>query len=263
MSPASSRRRSVAAVALVASISAVALPRCFLPAARHSQLSVLSDYRSSSLKHVLEIGSTATGGVGSLLGALAYAAAGTAAAVGGLTIGSRVVSRRSSDDDKDGEKQKWVGAEKLSALTASVGAGCMDNVEIAKILPHRYPFLLVDKVISVEKYKRAVGVKNVTANEPQFTGHFPERPIMPGVLMVEALAQLAGVVCMNPGDQVFFAGIDGVKFRKPVVPGDTLVMEVEVLKFREKSGIAKLSGRAYVDGKLAIEVKEFTCALVK
>merc|ERR1712007_137618 len=100
-------------------------------------------------------------------------------------------------------------------------------------------------------------------NEPQFTGHFPNRPIMPGVLMVEALAQLAGVVCMEPGDQVLFAAINGVKFKKPVVPGDTLVMEVEVLKFREKSGIAKITGRAYVDGKLAVEVGDFTCALVK
>merc|ERR1719197_153438 len=160
------------------------------------------------------------------------------------------VARRCEAGEAAGE---WVGAEAISTKTAEVPFHC-DNIEVAKILPHRYPFLLVDKVLALEKLKRAVGVKNVTANEPQFTGHFPDRPIMPGVLMVEALAQLAGVVCMNPGDQVFFAGIDGVKFRKPVVPGDTLVMEVEVLKFREKSGIAKLSGKAYVDGKLAIEV---------
>jgi len=241
---------------VIANIIAIAAPRCFFAAARPSQLS-LPDGRSGGLKHMLEIGSMA--GASSLLGALAYAAAGTAVAAASLAIRSRVASRCSSDD---GEKE-WVGAEKLSGLTESVGPGCLDNVEIAKILPHRYPFLLVDKVISVEKFKRAVGIKCVTANEPQFTGHFPDRPIMPGVLMVEALAQLAGVVCMSPGDQVFFAGIDGVKFRKPVVPGDTLVMEVEVLKFREKSGIAKLSGKAYVDGKLVIQVKEFTCALVK
>ncbi|CAL1143672.1 unnamed protein product, partial [Cladocopium goreaui] len=123
--------------------------------------------------------------------------------------------------------------------------------------------------------------KNITANEPQFTGHFPDNPIMPGVLQVEALAQLAGVVCMQPGDQVLFAGIDGVpwrpeelgnwmelgpfwvKFRKPVVPGDTLVMEVEVKKFREKVGIAKITGAAFVDGQKVLQVKEFTCALVK
>mmetsp|Transcript_22460 Transcript_22460/g.40552 ORF Transcript_22460/g.40552 Transcript_22460/m.40552 type:complete len:244 (-) Transcript_22460:103-834(-) len=161
------------------------------------------------------------------------------------------------------EGSEWRTAEQISAMTESVGGGTVDNIEIAKILPHRYPFLLVDKVIHLEKMKRAVGVKNITANEPQFTGHFPDRPIMPGVLMVEALAQLAGVVCMNPGDQVLFAGIDGVKFKKMVVPGDTLVMEVEVLKFREKIGIAKMSGKGYVDGKVAIIVKEFTCALVK
>lgn len=139
----------------------------------------------------------------------------------------------------------------------------VDNIEVSKILPHRYPFLLVDKVIELEKMKRATGIKNVTANEPQFTGHFPGRPIMPGVLMVEALAQLAGVVCMEPGDQVLFAGIDGVKFKKMVVPGDTLVMEVEVLKYRPKYGIAKMTGKAYVDGQLAVVVKEFTCVLVK
>lgn len=192
-----------------------------------------------------------------------------AAVAGALLVASRVAARRPTagrhctGDEAAESPAEWIGADKISALTESVGPGVLDNIEIAKILPHRYPFLLVDKVIALEKFKRAVGVKNVTANEPQFTGHFPDRPIMPGVLMVEALAQLAGCVCMKPGDQVFFAGIDGVKFRRPVVPGDTLVMEVEVIKFREKSGIAKMSGKAYVDGKLAIQVKEFTCALVK
>lgn len=196
-------------------------------------------------------------GVGVLLGAAAL----------GAGVRRADTARRGKDKDKEkkekDEDSKWRSAEKISELTESVGAGVCDNIEIAKILPHRYPFLLVDKVIHLEKMKRAVGVKNVTANEPQFTGHFPDRPIMPGVLMVEALAQLAGVVCMKPGDQVLFAGIDGVKFRRPVVPGDTLVMEVEILKFREKVGIAKIKGIGYVDGQKAIEVKEFTCALVK
>lgn len=195
-------------------------------------------------------------GVGVLLGVAAL----------GAGVRGAATARRGKDKDKDKDKDeesKWRSAEKISELTESVGAGVCDNIEIAKILPHRYPFLLVDKVIHLEKMKRAVGVKNVTANEPQFTGHFPDRPIMPGVLMVEALAQLAGVVCMKPGDQVLFAGIDGVKFRRPVVPGDTLVMEVEILKFREKVGIAKIKGVGYVDGQKAIEVKQFTCALVK
>lgn len=173
---------------------------------------------------------------------------------------SRVV--RAGKDEEAGEGE-WRDAKTISGLTESVGAGMVNNIEIAKILPHRYPFLLVDKVIHLEKMKRAVGIKNITANEPQFTGHFPDNPIMPGVLQVEALAQLAGVVCMQPGDQVLFAGIDGVKFRKPVVPGDTLVMEVEVKKFREKVGIAKITGAAFVDGQKVLQVKEFTCALVK
>eukprot|EP00434_Breviolum_minutum_P042898 symbB.v1.2.038204.t1/scaffold5870.1/size22917/2 len=176
--------------------------------------------------------------------------------------GKQQTARQGKDKDKE-EAGEWRDAETISGLTSSVGAGEVNNIEIAKILPHRYPFLLVDKVIHLEKMKRAVGIKNITANEPQFTGHFPENPIMPGVLQVEALAQLAGVVCMQPGDQVLFAGIDGVKFRKPVVPGDTLVMEVEVKKFREKVGIAKITGKAFVDGQKVLEVKEFTCALVK
>lgn len=116
--------------------------------------------------------------------------------------------------------------------------------------------------------KRAVGIKQVTNNEPQFTGHFPDRPIMPGVLQVEALAQLAGVVCLQmegaePGSVFFFAGVDGVKWKRPVVPGDTLVMEVEITKWRAKFGIAKAKGRAYVDGEVAVELGEMTFALAK
>lgn len=174
------------------------------------------------------------------------------------------VTRRSAEGEGEGE---WKGAEAVSGLTGSVPL-VFDSIAISKILPHRYPFLLVDKVIEFEAGKKIVGVKNVTANEPQFTGHFPDRPIMPGVLMVEAMAQLGGLVCLQQpisdgkGD-FFFAGIDGVKFRKPVVPGDTLVMEMELKKFREKYGIAKMTGKAYVDGKLAVEVKEFTFAMVK
>ena len=113
-----------------------------------------------------------------------------------------------------------------------------------------------------------MGVKSVTLNEPQFTGHFPDRPIMPGVLQVEALAQLAGIVCLQmdgaePGSVFFFAGADGVKWKRPVVPGDTLVMEVEITKWKAKFGIAKATGKAYVDGVLAVEVKEMTFALAK
>uniref|UniRef100_A0A6T1MGQ0 3-hydroxyacyl-[acyl-carrier-protein] dehydratase n=1 Tax=Alexandrium monilatum TaxID=311494 RepID=A0A6T1MGQ0_9DINO len=187
-----------------------------------------------------------------------------AAAVGAAAARAGRVRRCSSDEAKEA---KWKGAESFSGLTESVPL-VMDNVAVAKVLPHRYPFLLVDKVLEYEPGKRAVGVKNVTANEPQFTGHFPDRPIMPGVLMVEAMAQLGGIVCLQPPvsdgqGEFFFAGINGIKFRKPVVPGDTLVMEMELVKFREKYGIAKMRGTAYVDGKVAVEVKEFTFALVK
>ena len=107
----------------------------------------------------------------------------------------------------------------------------------------------------------AVGIKSVTKNEEFFNGHFPERPIMPGVLQVEALAQLAGIVCLQmegaaPGAVFFFAGVDGVKWKKPVVPGDSLVMEVAINKWNAKFGIAKASGKAYVGGEVVVEVKE-------
>mmetsp|Transcript_52769 Transcript_52769/g.129467 ORF Transcript_52769/g.129467 Transcript_52769/m.129467 type:complete len:147 (+) Transcript_52769:338-778(+) len=144
----------------------------------------------------------------------------------------------------------------------------MDNTQIMDVLPHRYPFLLVDKVVAYVPGKSAIAVKNVTANEPQFTGHFPGRPIMPGVLMVEAMAQVGGLVALQPpiaeGEgtpEFFFAGVDGVKFRRPVVPGDTLVIEMELLSFKKRFGIVKLTGKAYVDGELAVEVDSFLFAM--
>jgi 3-hydroxyacyl-[acyl-carrier-protein] dehydratase len=165
------------------------------------------------------------------------------------------------------EESTFQGSKEISSLTSGVKT-IFTSEEISKILPHRYPFLLVDKVVEYEAGKRAVGIKCVTANEPQFTGHFPDRPILPGVLQVEALAQLAGIVCLQmegaaPGAVFFFAGVDGVKWKKPVVPGDTLVMEVEITKWRAGMGIAKATGRAYVDGELAVEVGGMTFALAK
>jgi 3-hydroxyacyl-[acyl-carrier-protein] dehydratase len=131
----------------------------------------------------------------------------------------------------------------------------MDINEVLRRLPHRYPFLLVDRVIELEPGKRAVGLKNVTANEPQFTGHFPGRPIMPGVLMVEALAQTCGVAVLTldeyRGKIGLFAGIDGVRFRRLVQPGDTLRMEVTVEKLRGMFGRARAV--ATVDGEVAVE----------
>ena len=134
--------------------------------------------------------------------------------------------------------------------------------EIKRILPHRYPFLLVDRVIELEEDKMAVGIKNVTINEEFFQGHFPQRPIMPGMLQVEALAQLAGILLSwnrKDDDSLgLFRTVEKVKFRRPVVPGDQLRLEVQVL--RKKGNIAKFSGQAFVDAETVTEA-EFTIAL--
>ncbi len=140
----------------------------------------------------------------------------------------------------------------------------MDIKEIAKIIPHRYPFLLIDRIIELEEGKRAVAIKNVTMNEPFFQGHFPNHPVMPGVLIIEAIAQ-AGVVMSltsmeTEGKIVYFAGIDSVRFRKPVVPGDQLRLEVEALWSRGSLG--KMKGRALVEGKVVTE-GEFTFSIVE
>ncbi len=131
----------------------------------------------------------------------------------------------------------------------------MDIMKILKVLPHRYPFLLVDKITEIKEGKGAVGIKNVTINEHFFTGHFPTQPVMPGVLIVEALAQVAGVFMLNKkenrGKLPFFTGIDNFRFRKPVVPGDVLVLEIEMGKI--KGNIGKVSGKVIVNDKLVAE----------
>lgn len=128
--------------------------------------------------------------------------------------------------------------------------------EIHKLLPHRYPFSLVDRIIDFVPGERAVGIKNVTFNEPHFQGHFPGRPIMPGVLIVEAMAQVGGIVLTQMSEVqeglFMFAGIDKVRFRRPVVPGDQLVMTVELL-WVKKRRFGKMQGRAEVDGQLVAE----------
>lgn len=135
---------------------------------------------------------------------------------------------------------------------------------IQRIIPHRYPFLLVDRVVEIDGTQRGVGIKNVTMNEPQFTGHFPKTPVMPGVLMVEAMAQTAAVVVgvgMDLADKefgVYFMAIDGVKFRRKVGPGDVLRMEVETVRGGGK--VWKFRGRAIVDDDLACEC-EFTAMM--
>ena len=129
--------------------------------------------------------------------------------------------------------------------------------EIMAVLPHAYPFLLVDRIVEIEPGKRVVGIKNVTYNEPFFPGHFPGRPIMPGVLIVEAMAQTAGVLIFNslpPEDHkktVFFLGIDNVRFRKPVIPGDQLRMELEITRHRQS--IWGFKGKALVDENVVAE----------
>lgn len=133
-----------------------------------------------------------------------------------------------------------------------------DVNEIMKLLPHRYPFLLVDRIIEVDPGKKIVGLKNVTINEPFFPGHFPGHPVMPGVLIVEAMAQVAALLVYssseeNRGKITYFVGIDNAKFRKPVVPGDQLRLELEVVGVRR--GIYTFTGKAYVDGKLATEAE--------
>jgi len=136
--------------------------------------------------------------------------------------------------------------------------------EIMSILPHRYPFLLIDRIVEIERKKRIVAIKSVTINEPFFQGHFPGYPIMPGALVVEAIAQAGGTLLMpevqDPRNSLMvFTGIERARFRRPVVPGDQLRIEVKVLNFRPR--YAKLEGEATVDGKLACEATVM-CALV-
>ena len=133
--------------------------------------------------------------------------------------------------------------------------GAADILEVMKLLPHRYPFLLIDKIIDIDGDSSATGIKNVTVNEPHFTGHFPDRPIMPGVLIVEAMAQTAGAICArrqgDGGHLVYFMTIDNARFRKPVVPGDRL--EIFVVKQRQRGNVWKFHCDAKVDGILVAE----------
>ncbi len=132
-----------------------------------------------------------------------------------------------------------------------------DIAKIMEAIPHRYPFLLIDKIVEVEKGESAVGIKNVTINEPFFPGHFPQKPVMPGVLILEAMAQTAGVIAIDylgedaEGKVVYFMAIDGAKFRKPVVPGDQLRMKLT--KIRGKGAVWKFHAEAKVDGNTVAE----------
>ena len=144
------------------------------------------------------------------------------------------------------------------------GKTTLDIVEIQRILPHRYPFLLIDRVIDLTRKQRIVALKNVTINEPFFAGHFPGYPIMPGVLIVEALAQAGGALLLTEvadrdGKLMVFTGIERARFRKPVVPGDQLRLEVEVLVWRQNA--VRMQGKAFVGDKLCFEAV-ITCQLV-
>jgi len=134
-----------------------------------------------------------------------------------------------------------------------------DVQDIMKFLPHRYPFLMIDRILEIVPGDRVVAIKNVTINEPFFQGHFPENPIMPGVLIIEAMGQAGAVLASsslpkkNQGAVIYFMGMDKVKFRKPVVPGDQLVLELKIL--RKRSTTFKMSGIAKVDGKVVAEAE--------
>jgi len=134
-----------------------------------------------------------------------------------------------------------------------------DIAQIMEAIPHRYPFLLVDKIIDVQKGESAVGIKNVTINEPFFPGHFPQKPVMPGVLILEAMAQTAGVLAIDylgddaKGKVVYFMGIDGAKFRQPVIPGDQL--HLKVTKTRGGGAVWKFDAEAMVDGAVVAQAK--------
>ncbi len=140
----------------------------------------------------------------------------------------------------------------------------MDIIEVLKFMPHRYPFLLVDRVVEMERLKRIVTIKNVTINEEFFQGHFPGQPVMPGVLILEAMAQAGGLLLLQEIPDraeklVYLASMNNVKFRRPVVPGDQLRLEVDILKW--KGDLCKVQGKAFVDGKLSAEAN-LMCVMV-
>ncbi|KAK6156861.1 hypothetical protein DH2020_011109 [Rehmannia glutinosa] len=164
---------------------------------------------------------------------------------------SFVANSTLSDDDSS-------SAETPIELRYPAFPTVMDINQIRELLPHRFPFLLVDRLIEYTPGVSAVAIKNVTINDNFFPGHFPERPIMPGVLMVEAMAQVGGLVLLQlePGQAgaiFFFAGIDKLRFRKPVTAGDTLVMRMTLIKLQKRFGIAKMEGKAYVGGEVVCE----------
>jgi UDP-3-O-[3-hydroxymyristoyl] N-acetylglucosamine deacetylase/3-hydroxyacyl-[acyl-carrier-protein] dehydratase len=149
-------------------------------------------------------------------------------------------------------------ARAIARHASRQGAIAMDIGRILEVIPHRYPFLLVDRIIEIDGTKRIVGIKNVTMNEPFFQGHFPGHPIMPGVLIIEAMAQVGGMLLLGAMEAtddkvVYFMSLDNVKFRRPVVPGDQLRCELEMIQFRGRT--CRMKGVAYVDGLVVCEAE--------
>lgn len=172
-------------------------------------------------------------------------------ALTGGRIRAHVVATRPSHEGN-------VALARLLARTASTGGQVLDIGRILEVIPHRYPFLLVDRILEIEPRKRVVGIKNVTINEPFFQGHFPGHPIMPGVLIVESMAQVGGMLLMGELDApdekvVYFMSLDNIKFRRPVIPGDQIRQEVEMVQLRGK--VCRMKGVAYVDGQPVCEAE--------
>jgi len=172
----------------------------------------------------------------------------------GARIRAHVIATRPS------HKGNVALAQALTRTAKRAGPPTMDIGRVMDVLPHRYPFLLVDRIIEVEGQRRIVGIKNVTINEPFFQGHFPGHPIMPGVLIIEAMAQVGGMLLMshfegqNVEDKVvYFMSLDNVKFRRPVVPGDQIRFEIEMVQFRGKT--CRMNGTGYVDGQIVAEAE--------
>jgi UDP-3-O-[3-hydroxymyristoyl] N-acetylglucosamine deacetylase/3-hydroxyacyl-[acyl-carrier-protein] dehydratase len=178
------------------------------------------------------------------------------AARSGHAANVELVKRIRKEYEKNRITSKYQGNRK--------GNFVLDSQAILNILPHRYPFLMVDRILDLIPSERVVGIKNVTLNEPFFQGHFPGHPIMPGVLLLEAMAQVGGVLLLNtqsnPEEKlVYFTGLDKVKFRKPVRPGDQVRFEVEMVKFRQS--ICRMAGQAFVANDLVCEA-ELSAAIV-
>jgi UDP-3-O-[3-hydroxymyristoyl] N-acetylglucosamine deacetylase/3-hydroxyacyl-[acyl-carrier-protein] dehydratase len=182
-------------------------------------------------------------------------------ALAGARVRARIVAVKPSHRGTVTLVREMVSAGRRAKLTkegAKKMAGVMSIEEIMKVLPHRYPFLLVDKIIEIEGMKRVVGVKNVTINEPFFQGHFPGHPVMPGVLIIEAMAQVGGVLLLGTFDAadqkvVYFMSLDNVRFRKPVRPGDQIRFELDVIQIR--GAVCKMRGVAKVDGEVVAEAE--------